>query len=72
MNSRLLRREAKLEFENLLQKPKVKRLDDGKYKERALENFFFKSKYSFTVISLVDEVLKLILEDKKVKIDYIV
>ena len=37
-----------------------------------MENFFIKSKYGFTDISLVDEVLKLILEDKQVKIDYIV
>jgi predicted nucleic acid-binding protein len=72
VNSRLSRKEAKLEFEKLLKKPNINRLDDGKYKEKALENFFIKSKYDFTDISLVDEVLKLIIEDKKVKIDYIV
>ena len=72
VNSRLSRREAKLEFEKLLKKPNVKRLDDSKYKEKALENFFIKSKYDYTDISLVDEVLKLIIEDKQVKIDYIV
>ena len=32
VNSRLSRREAKLEFEKLLQKPNIKRLDDRKYK----------------------------------------
>lgn len=72
VNSRLSRREAKLEFEKLLRKPNIKRFDDTKYKEKALENIFIKSKYDFTDISLVDEVLKLILEDKQVKIDYIV
>ncbi len=72
VNSRLSRREAKIEFEQLLLRPNVTRLNDTKYKEKALENFFIKSKHSHTDISLVDEVLKLIIEDKQLKIDYIV
>jgi len=72
VNSRLSRREAKTEFEKLLLKPNVTRLSDVKYKEKALENFFLKSKYEHSDISLVDEVLKLIIDDKQIKIDYIV
>lgn len=72
INSRLSRRESKHEFEKLLQRPNIIRLDDNRYKEKALENFFVRSKYEFSDVSLVDEVLKLIIEDKQVKIDYIV
>lgn len=72
VNSRLSRRSAKMAFEQLLLRPNVIRLSDTKYKEKALENFFIKSNYNYTDISLVDEVLKLILEDKQLKIDYIV
>ena len=72
VNSRLSRREAKIEFERLLLRPNVTRLSDTKYKEKALDNFFIKSRYSHSDISLVDEVLKLIIEDKQLKIDYIV
>lgn len=72
VNSRLSRRQAKIEFEQLLLKPNVTRLSDTKYKEKALENFFIKSKYDHSDISLVDEVLKLILADKQLKIDYLV
>ncbi len=72
INSRLSRREAKLEFEQLLKRPNVKKLSDTKYKEQALENFFLKSKFNYTDISLVDEILKLIIADKQINIDYIV
>lgn len=71
VNSRLSRREAKFEFEKLLKRPNINRLDDGKYKEQALENFFIKSKLDYSDISLVDEVLKLILADTQIKVDYI-
>ena len=72
VNSRLSRREAKIEFEQLLLRPNVIQLSDTKYKEKALDNFFIKSKYNYSDISLVDEVLKLIMADTQIKIDYIV
>ena len=71
VNSRLSRRDSKLQFERILNRPNVIKLSDSKYKHNALENFFIKSKSEFTDISLVDEVIKLIIADKDLKIDYI-
>jgi predicted nucleic acid-binding protein len=71
VNSKLSRREAKLQFEELLKRQNVTKLSDSEYKEIALENFFIKSKRSYSDISLVDEILKLIIEDKNIKIDYL-
>lgn len=71
VNSRLSRRESKFQFEQLLNRPNVIKLSDTKYKTKALENFFIKSKREHSDISLVDEVLKLIIADDTIKIDYI-
>ena len=71
VNSRLSRREAKLQLERLLSKPNVIKLSDTKYKNKALENFFLKSKSDYSDVSLVDEIIKLIIADKSLKIDYI-
>lgn len=72
VNSRLSRRESKIQFENLLSRPNITLLSDSKYKSEALDNFFIKTKFSFSDVSLVDEVLKLIIDDDTIKIDYIV
>jgi len=71
VNSRLSRRDAKIQFEKFLRKPNVIKLNDTKYKTKALENFFVKSNQEYSDISLVDEVLKLIIADQTIKIDYI-
>jgi len=71
VNSRLSRRDAKLQFERLLSRPNVIKLSDAKYKEKALDNFFLKSKSEYSDISLVDEIIKLIIADKSLRIDYI-
>ncbi|MBK7566221.1 MAG: PIN domain-containing protein [Bacteroidetes bacterium] len=71
VNSRLSRRDAKMQFEKLLTRPNVIKLSDTKYKAKALENFFIKSNQEYSDISLVDEVLKLIIADGTIKIDYI-
>ena len=71
VNSRLSRRESKFQFEIFIKRPNVILLSDEKYKDEALELFFQKNKFSYSDISLVDEVLKLIIEDTDVKIDYI-
>lgn len=72
VNSRLSRREAKVAFEQLLLKPNITCLSDIDYKEKALENFFMKSRNGYSDVSLVDEVIKLIIEDKQLQIDYLV
>lgn len=71
VNSRLSRREAKLQLERLLSRPNIIKLSDTKYKNKALENFFLKSNSDYSDISLVDEIIKLIIADKSLKIDYI-
>ena len=71
VSSRLSRREAVYEFEKLISLPNIERLPDTKYKEIALENFFFNNRRLYNDISLVDEVIKLIIRDKDIKIDYI-
>ena len=71
VNSRLSRRDAKIQFENILKRQNVILLDDNDYKDEALVNFFENSKKDFTDISLVDEILKLIIADPKIKVHYI-
>jgi predicted nucleic acid-binding protein len=71
VNSRLSRRESKLQFEKLLGRPNITKLSDSKYKSKALENFFLKSNLEYSDISLVDEVIKLIIADNSIRIDYI-
>jgi predicted nucleic acid-binding protein len=71
VNSRLSRRESKLQFEKLLGRPNITKLSVSKYKSKALENFFLKSNLEYSDISLVDEVIKLIIADNSIRIDYI-
>ena len=55
----------------LLSRPNVIKLSDTDYKDEALENFFLKSKSDYSDVSLVDEIIKLIMADKTLKIHYI-
>ncbi|WP_316834593.1 hypothetical protein [Pedobacter nutrimenti] len=72
VNSKLSRREAKHEFKKIIERPNVFRISDSKYNEKALDNFFVKSKYGQMDVSLVDEIMILMLEDKDLLIHYIV
>jgi predicted nucleic acid-binding protein len=72
VSSRLSRRETVLEFEKLLYRHNIKRLKDTKYRDKALENFFIKTKWKYNDISLVDEIIKLIMLDKDNKIDMVI
>jgi predicted nucleic acid-binding protein len=72
INSRLSRRQTKIEFQRVLTRPNVTLLPDTEYREQALENFFLKSNHNYSDISLVDELIKLILQDRSLKIDYLV
>jgi len=72
VNSRFSRKESVIEFQKILTRPNVIRLSDSEYKEIALEEFFIKHKYAYSDLSLVDEIIKLILKDRNLRIDYIV
>lgn len=71
VSSRLSRREAVYQFESLISQPNVEPLPDTKYRQRALENFFINNRRLRNDLSLVDEVIKLIIRDKNIKIDFI-
>lgn len=71
VNSRLGRRETRIEFENFLKRPFVFKLDDSIYRDDALNNFFSKNHYAYSDISFVDEVIKLMIKDPNLRIDYI-
>jgi predicted nucleic acid-binding protein len=72
VNSRLSRRDARFQFETLLSKPNIIRISDIEYKDQALDNFFTSNRNQYSDISLVDEVIKLILDDRSLKLDFIV
>ncbi len=57
-------------FEKFLKRTNVERIDDSKYKELALEDSVNKSVIKGWSISLVDSVIRQILSDIDVKIEY--
>lgn len=73
INSKFSRnRELVFEFENLLSRPNVHLINDSEYLNIALENFFRQHKEAYTDLSLIDEVIKLMLSDRNMRIDYFV
>ena len=72
LNSKLSRKKDKLNLVNELSKSKYKKIYDDKYREKALKNFSDQFSYSIPDISLVDEVIKEMIEDDKLKTDSIV
>ena len=72
INSILSRRDQRFKLENILKKSNVQRISDEKYKEEALDSFFNNSRYYTNDNSLVDEIIKLMLKDDNLKIDYLV
>ena len=72
VNSRFSRKESVIEFEKLLARPNIELVDDTLYKQEAISRFFERHRYSYSDLSLVDEIIKLILHDSYKRIDYIV
>lgn len=73
LNSKLSRKKSEgFNLETELSKNKYKKIYDDKYREKALKNF--SEKFSFAVgdVSLVDEVIKEMIDDDKLKTDIIV
>lgn len=72
INTRLARRKENLyAFQRFLQKPNVKRISDEPYKNIALQKIFELNKSRTASISLVDEVLRQMILDDNLKIDYL-
>lgn len=73
VNTRLARRKENLySFEQFLLKPNVTKLSDDLYKKLALENVFKLNVTQIASISLIDEVLRQMILDDSLKIDYLV
>jgi len=73
VNTRLARHKENLfAFQQFLLKPNITKISDEKYKERALNNIFELNISHHASISLVDEILRQIILDKSLNIDYLV
>ena len=72
LNSKFSRKCDANNFKQLLSRPNYLKIDDNHYKLNALENFFNKSIYEKNDVSLVDEIIKEIIDTKTYKIDYLI
>jgi len=73
VNTRLARRKENLySFEKFLLKPNVKKLSDENYKDLALQKVFELNISHQASISLVDEVIRQIILDNTLRIDYLI
>lgn len=72
LNSKLSRKKDRLNLVIELSKNKYKKIYDDKYRDKALKKFSDQFSYSISDISLVDEVIKEMIEDDKLRTDSIV
>ena len=73
LNSKLSRKgKQKFNLESALSKQKYVKIYDNDYREKALKNFTYQFSFTNTDISLVDEVIKEMIEDVNLKTDIIV
>ena len=72
LNSKFSRRSDVERFKKLISKPNYIKLDNTLYKFNALDNFFENAIYGNNDVSLVDEIIKEIIIDQKIKIDYLI
>jgi predicted nucleic acid-binding protein len=73
LNSKLSRKDRqKFNLEAELSKQKYEKVYDEKYRKKALENFFKQFSFVNYDISLVDEIIKEMIEDTTLKTDIIV
>ncbi len=73
LNSKLSRKgRQKFNLESELSKQKYEKVYDEKYRKKALENFFKQFSFVNYDISLVDEIIKEMIEDTTLKTDIIV
>lgn len=72
LNSKLSKTGGMLEFEKVVTNIKNKLISDSNYKKNALINLMKANKYTPNEVSLVDEVLKLIIDDTTYRFDYFI
>ena len=69
LRTRFIRRPLQVQrFESFLKRPNAVLLDDGAYKRQALDNTLSSARGRERAFSLVDNVLRLIIEDRNVKL----
>jgi predicted nucleic acid-binding protein len=71
LNSKLSRK-GKFNLESELSKQKYVKIYDNEYREKALKNFTYQFSFTNKDISLVDEVIKEMIDDDNLKTDIIV
>jgi predicted nucleic acid-binding protein len=70
LRTRLARSRQRLtRIERELRSPRIEWIDDGPYRDAALHLFFESSIREFRPLSMVDCLIRLILDDRRVKID---
>jgi predicted nucleic acid-binding protein len=73
VNTKLARRKENLyAFEQFLLKPNVRKISDETYKDLALQNVFLLNVSRLASVSLVDEILRQMISDNSLQIDYLV
>ena len=72
LNSKLSRKKDRINLVNELSKSKYKKIYDDKYRDKAFKKFSDQFSHSISDISLVDEVIKEMIEDDKLRTDSIV
>jgi hypothetical protein len=72
LNSKLSKTGGMLEFEKAVNNPNTKLISDSTYKQTALTNLFTAKRNTPNEISLVDEVIKLIIDDHNYRFDYFI
>lgn len=73
VNTQLARRKENLfAFQQFLLKPNIRKISDEEYKEAALQKVFELNVSREVSISLIDEVLRLMILDSSLSIDYLV
>ncbi len=72
INTRFTRRNAwMIEFERLLNQDNVKLIDDSEYKDSALNHSFDSTLHLNRPLSLVDSVIRIMLDDDSLKVHYL-
>lgn len=72
LNSKLSKTGGMFEFEKAVNNPNNKLISDSTYKQNALKNLFIANRYTPNEVSLVDEVIKLIIDDRNYRFDYFI
>lgn len=72
LNSKFSRKGIALNFQKLISRPNYIKICDKDYREKSILDFFNYAIQYKNDVSLVDEVIKGMIDDKNLKIDYVI